>query len=903
MGGLFTKDEECQISLKQRRLRKACMSGDQRTVKALIEEQQPWWWAFLCVTGFNSQEQDKLCLEYVYMDDGARQAIHYVAAGPSTSHLKHGLPASMHSGRRSAPYDKERATLLTWLLELPNIEINLNFEDAWWQTPLHLSILSGSTEVLEVIITSVSQKGNRVKLDAVDDMGRTPLDLAVLTQQWDIVKRLVRVGALESSGALRQAREDLKEVLPESTALRLQLDNTQSSYNSPQVASKLPFGLGKLMHRMLGVDSFYDCELDNHIHRSSQPSSSNELEREEHPHVLENQEAVFQHRQQAIEHIMYTCNVDQLVALKLFRESGFVIDKAIEIFFSEKQTTDNHMESLKGNDEQVEIKQKSVNSRGSGCIVCYEEQGGECKIHMDCEHIVCDNCWRGIMKARMDEGDVHMIRCPHPECFAVPPAHELETLLTKQQWSKFEQLLAVRYVDSSPLVRWCPGTGCGNSVALDPSDAALVLNGYGLEVECSCGQQFCWNCRGSPHEPATCKQMEEWAKIVPKAVEERSKEWLQKCTKTCTGCGASIQRNGGCNHMICPVCRHHFCWACGGDWNLHGPLSGGYYYCNRMPQIQSSHGKIVGKVVKTLHQVAKKYLYNLEYYIQKHDQHLHNKREFEDVAFRLRQLLELGVPEDQEQENNISMSENKLKTPCSLICGSNTSNLRQRKHSGDPSQQENPAESQEVIQQESSQQVVPCYLSSTHSDLQYFEQWTKQVERSKYLLRNCYIMLYFMSGGVRRRYLEHIVHRLETVVEQLVAPIAHAPHKLSMTTNRTNNFINRTKQGLKWCTSIFFGYEFGTSLIDSLWRDQYSSMDGSQLKDQFYYVLALQERSELIVKLIEAAETQCQQIRGGTKEGLFVQNKTKYAWLDRMIAGFSDDKQQQDNLEGEGERG
>uniref|UniRef100_A0A0K0DPY6 IBR domain-containing protein n=1 Tax=Angiostrongylus cantonensis TaxID=6313 RepID=A0A0K0DPY6_ANGCA len=29
------------------------------------------------------------------------------------------------------------------------------------------------------------------------------------------------------------------------------------------------------------------------------------------------------------------------------------------------------------------------------------------------------------------------------------------------------------------------------------------------------------------------------------------------------GCGAVLQKNGGCNHMRCTVCNTHFCWLCG----------------------------------------------------------------------------------------------------------------------------------------------------------------------------------------------------------------------------------------------------------------------------------------------------------------------------------------------------
>ena len=32
--------------------------------------------------------------------------------------------------------------------------------------------------------------------------------------------------------------------------------------------------------------------------------------------------------------------------------------------------------------------------------------------------------------------------------------------------------------------------------------------------------------------------------------------------------------------MTCTNCKFHFCWICMGDWNNHGPQTGGFYNCN-----------------------------------------------------------------------------------------------------------------------------------------------------------------------------------------------------------------------------------------------------------------------------------------------------------------------------------
>lgn len=40
-------------------------------------------------------------------------------------------------------------------------------------------------------------------------------------------------------------------------------------------------------------------------------------------------------------------------------------------------------------------------------------------------------------------------------------------------------------------------------------------------------------------------------------------------TKDCPQCHSCIEKNGGCNHMQCLKCKHHFCWMCFGGYSYY----------------------------------------------------------------------------------------------------------------------------------------------------------------------------------------------------------------------------------------------------------------------------------------------------------------------------------------------
>ncbi|CAJ1353421.1 unnamed protein product [Effrenium voratum] len=221
------------------------------------------------------------------------------------------------------------------------------------------------------------------------------------------------------------------------------------------------------------------------------------------------------------------------------------------------------------------------------CMVCFDDlemSQSACKLLL-CKHLTCDSCLSMHVKVRLDEGDVAGVVCPEPNC-KLPVSEDILKLVfgpDSPELSRLQQLKTQKFVDVNKNMAWCPAPGCGRAVSL-PSSQEGEDKVRGTSVVCACGVQFCFQCKtlGS-HEPAPCHLHADFLKDlaqVRKQMQDETNQWLSKNSKTCS-CGASIQRNGGCNHMICSVCGRHFCYVCGQDWRPHMSQPGGfdYYQC------------------------------------------------------------------------------------------------------------------------------------------------------------------------------------------------------------------------------------------------------------------------------------------------------------------------------------
>lgn len=88
-----------------------------------------------------------------------------------------------------------------------------------------------------------------------------------------------------------------------------------------------------------------------------------------------------------------------------------------------------------------------------------------------------------------------------------------------------------------------------NPFLVPPSPSPQVDGDPYVEPECACGLAFCFKCAGAPHSPCTCKMWEMWEEKVNGDSETRN--WLAANTKPCPKCTKPVEKNGGCNLVVC----------------------------------------------------------------------------------------------------------------------------------------------------------------------------------------------------------------------------------------------------------------------------------------------------------------------------------------------------------------
>jgi ariadne-1 len=203
------------------------------------------------------------------------------------------------------------------------------------------------------------------------------------------------------------------------------------------------------------------------------------------------------------------------------------------------------------------------------CEICFMIVPSPMLTGLECGHRFCTQCWVEYLNTKiMQEGLGQTISCAAHRCdILVDDATVMRLVRDSKVKLKYQRLITNSFVVCSQFLRWCPSPKCNNAIKVHYMEARPVT--------CKCSHTFCLACGENCHEPIKCNLLWKWIKNNDNV---KAYEWMANYTKECPNCNVSIEKNGGCNHMVCTNlnCKTSFCWHCLGLWNSHIG-----YGCNR----------------------------------------------------------------------------------------------------------------------------------------------------------------------------------------------------------------------------------------------------------------------------------------------------------------------------------
>ena len=194
---------------------------------------------------------------------------------------------------------------------------------------------------------------------------------------------------------------------------------------------------------------------------------------------------------------------------------------------------------------------KPAAHKAQDCPICFEP--AEPSVHLGCGHDVHQPCLADIVKVALKEKKTNGIVCPVPGCKKVLTQKEVAATDPKQMDTYNAAALkqATDQIAMIPGMKMCKSPNCG--WIFENADNIVEP----IRCEGACKRQICTSCCEPAHRGLTCKE------ATPEGKREKaSEEYERMNTKGCPNCKARIEKDMGCNHMVCGKCKYQFCWTC-----------------------------------------------------------------------------------------------------------------------------------------------------------------------------------------------------------------------------------------------------------------------------------------------------------------------------------------------------
>ncbi len=201
-------------------------------------------------------------------------------------------------------------------------------------------------------------------------------------------------------------------------------------------------------------------------------------------------------------------------------------------------------------DSSSEHCEQETDDKRRECPVCFHD--AEDPVELSCGHFYCQGCFEDQCRTIKDGTIPITCHGNGGSCEKVVTLDEIRKLLPHEQ---FEALLAASFDvyirRHSDELDYCPTPDC---------DTVFRTTEEALVVPCeNCLASICTKCHAISHEGWPCS-VNDYEKSGDA---ERDQQWMDEHNiKRCPKCKTAIEKNGGCNHVICSACRQDICWVC-----------------------------------------------------------------------------------------------------------------------------------------------------------------------------------------------------------------------------------------------------------------------------------------------------------------------------------------------------
>jgi len=357
---------------------------------------------------------------------------------------------------------------------------------------------------------------------------------------------------------------------------------------------------GNESHELYESEDDLEFEMDLDFIEQQSDGLSQKIE-EDYYYEAVSTEGILKHMVENINEVNSVTQIPATTTRILLHHFKWDKEKLIDRFYSENQEEMFQKAQVISPYKSARIAEKRSSIKpGSGsitmqdCEICCLTFPVQLLTGLACGHLYCNQCWTEYLTTKiMDEGASQMIECPG--CNIVVDDHTVMNLIIDPMVKqKYQHLITNSFVQCNRLIKWCPSPNCTYAIKVQHVEARLV--------KCKCSHKFCFSCAENWHEPVSCNLIKKW-KLKCQDDSETS-NWLIVNTKECPKCSATIEKNGGCNHMRCKACQADFCWLCLGEWSSHS-------ICNSYNEEES-----ISKA--TIRSTLKKYLFYYSRYMNHH---------------------------------------------------------------------------------------------------------------------------------------------------------------------------------------------------------------------------------------------------------------------------------------------